>query len=321
MTGPLIRLKAAEYWKKIPAYKDQTIPSFSDGWLTGFKRRHSIKWHTYYGEAASVPESIYYEMEAIQAICDTFKPDDIYNMDETGLYWRRMPNGGLSSEGRSGQKRDKTRISIAVTSNATGSDKLPLWVIGTAKTPHALRGVDLTPFRCVWRYNKKAWMRHEIIEEWLRNFYLRIGRQRCVLLLLDNFSAHLVALKKAPPPSNISVIFLPANATSLFQPLDQGIIQNLKHYYRKSWLRWMIIILDRGINPRERMSLNYALRWLGQAWRDKVKEETIQKCFIKSTVLPSRRQQDQTNQDTPAAAAGDPELRLLYHEVVEKLET
>jgi hypothetical protein len=112
MTGPLIRLKAAEFWKKIPVYKDQTIPSFSDGWLTGFKRRHSITWHTYHGEAASVPESIYHEMEAIQAICDTYKPDDIYDMDETGLYWRRMPNGGLSSEGRSGQERDKTRISL-----------------------------------------------------------------------------------------------------------------------------------------------------------------------------------------------------------------
>jgi hypothetical protein len=224
MTGPLIRLKAAEYWKKLPQYKDQKMPALSDGWLTGFKRRYSIKWHTFHGEAASVPKSIHYEMEAIQVICDSYKPDDIYNMDETGLYWRRMPNGGLSSKGRPGQKADKTRITIVVASNATGSDKLPLWIIGTSKTPHALRGIDMTLFGCVWRYNKKAWMRHEIMEEWLRNFYLRIGRQRRVLLLLDNFSAHLLALEKAPPSSNIRIVFLPANATSLYQPLDQGII-------------------------------------------------------------------------------------------------
>ena len=31
MTGALIRLKAAEYWKEIPMYKDQTMPVFSDG--------------------------------------------------------------------------------------------------------------------------------------------------------------------------------------------------------------------------------------------------------------------------------------------------
>jgi hypothetical protein len=156
MTGPLIRLKAAEYWKKLPQYKDQKMPAFSDGWLTGFKRRYSIKWHTFHGQAASVPKSIHYEMEAIQVICDSYKPDDIYNMDETGLYWRRMPNGGLSSKGRPGQKNGKTRITIVVASNATGSDKLPLWIIGTSKTPHALRGIDMTLFGCIWRYNKKA---------------------------------------------------------------------------------------------------------------------------------------------------------------------
>ena len=30
------------------------------------------------------------------------------------------------------------------------------------------------------------------------------------------------------PPENIRIQWLPANATSIFQPLDQGIIQNAK---------------------------------------------------------------------------------------------
>jgi hypothetical protein len=47
--GPLMRLKTAECWKKIPMYKDQAMPAFSDGWLTGFKRRYSIRWHTSHG--------------------------------------------------------------------------------------------------------------------------------------------------------------------------------------------------------------------------------------------------------------------------------
>jgi hypothetical protein len=85
-------------------------------------------------------------------------------MDKTGLYWRRMPNGGLISKGRPGQKRDKTRITIVVASNTTGSDRLPLWIIRTAKTPHALRGINIASIGCKWRYNKKAWMRHEIME-------------------------------------------------------------------------------------------------------------------------------------------------------------
>jgi hypothetical protein len=51
---------------------------------------------------ASVPESIHHEMKAIQIICDEHTPEDIYNMDVTGIYWRRMPNGGLAPEGRPG---------------------------------------------------------------------------------------------------------------------------------------------------------------------------------------------------------------------------
>jgi DDE superfamily endonuclease. len=174
---------------------------------------------------------------------------------------------------------------------------------------------------CKWRHNKKAWMRHEIMEQWLRTFYLRIGRQRRVLLLMDNFSAHLVALEKAPPPSNIRIVFFPANATSIYQPLDQGIIQNLKHYYRKSWLYWMIGMLDRGIDPRERMSLNYTLRWLTQAWRTKVSNETIRNCYIKSTVIPGCRpsNQDQTDLAQMESNPLDPDLKPLYNQVVEKL--
>jgi hypothetical protein len=72
--------------------------------------------------------------------------------------------------------------------------------------------------------------------EWLSAFYKHISKQRRVLLLMDNFSAHLSTLDSTPPPSNIKVLFFPVNATSVYQPLDQGIIQNLKHHYRKKWI-------------------------------------------------------------------------------------
>jgi hypothetical protein len=70
------------------------------------------------------------------------------------------------------------------------------------------------------------------------------------------------------------------------------------------------------------MSLNLTLRWLSGAWRNKVRNKTIQNCYIKSIVLPGRRlsNQDQTNQDqTNRDIALDPELRPLYHQVVDKL--
>jgi hypothetical protein len=183
ITGPLIQTKATELWRQIPAYKDRTKPQFSEGWLTRFKQRHSLQYHTFHGEAASVPSSVHDQIKSTQSICNQFKPFEIYNMDETGLFWRRMPNGGLSKGKIAGKKLDKTRITIVVATNADGSDRVPLWLIGTAKTPRALRGVNFRALGCVWRHNKAAWMRHDIMEDWLRSFYGRIPLDKKALLL------------------------------------------------------------------------------------------------------------------------------------------
>lgn len=128
-------------------------------------------------------------------------------------------------------------------------------------------------------------MRQEIMEEWLRAFYARIHPNEKALLLLDNASPHLAGLKNVRKPGHIRVIFFTATATSVYQPLDQGIIQNLKHHYQRKWMRWMIAILDRGLDPHERMSLNYTVNWITQAWQTSITDQIILNCFIKSTLI------------------------------------
>jgi hypothetical protein len=44
-----------------------------------------------------------------------------------------------------------------------------------------------------------------LIQEWLLVFYAHIGRDRSVLLLKDNFSAHLNGVELAPPPANVRI--------------------------------------------------------------------------------------------------------------------
>lgn len=48
-------------------------------------------------------------------------------------------------------------------------------------------------------------------------------------MLIDNCSAH----KPLPSLSNLTVEYLPANTTSILQPLDQGIVQSFKVHYRR----------------------------------------------------------------------------------------
>jgi hypothetical protein len=59
---------------------------------------------------------------------------------------------------------------------------------------------------------------------------------RKVVLLKDNFSGHELSvelLTAAQGLQNTLFIWLPANSTSIFQPLDQGIIRTWKAYYQK----------------------------------------------------------------------------------------
>jgi hypothetical protein len=60
-------------------------------------------------------------------------------MDETGLFWKMLVSRGLLSQSRPGLKKDKTCVSLALCVIATGTDRLPIWIIGKAKTPRALK--------------------------------------------------------------------------------------------------------------------------------------------------------------------------------------
>jgi hypothetical protein len=55
-------------------------------------------------------------------------------------------------------------------------------------------------------------------------------------LLVDNCPAHTVLEKL----QNIKLVFLPANTTSMLQPMDQGVIRSLKCHYRRLILLRMI---------------------------------------------------------------------------------
>jgi len=51
-----------------------------------------------HGEAASAPlEDLDDMRKNIQNILKDYSPNDIFNMDETGLYWKMKPNHTLST--------------------------------------------------------------------------------------------------------------------------------------------------------------------------------------------------------------------------------
>ncbi|KAI0996512.1 hypothetical protein K3495_g11669 [Podosphaera aphanis] len=294
ITGHLIRQQAIRFWNRLPCYQGMEVPAFSNGWLGSFKKRHGIKSRTQHGEDGSVNEAVVAQQLAqVQELATEYHPDDIYNCDESDLFWKMTPERGLSTTSVTGSKKNKARVIAHFCCNASGRDKLPIWFIGTSANPRFFgsAGINTGAFNCVWKSNGKAWMTADLMVEWLEYFAHRIGSDRKVLLIMDNFSAHVSAYQKIQQSLsyNVTVCWLPPNSTSRTQPLDQGIIRAFKASYRKRWLEFMLDEYESERNPLQTVNVLKAIRWSIQAWNS-VTELTIKNCWSKTEILPIEHQ-------------------------------
>ncbi|POW13403.1 hypothetical protein PSTT_03841 [Puccinia striiformis] len=148
------------------------------------------------------------------------------------------PNKSLATETCSGLKGSKIRLTYHLCCNADGSDKLEPLVIGNAKKPRCFGKKLASYWGYDYHHNKTAWMTATIMAPWLQKLDNRFRREkRHVLLLLDNFSAHIKGMDGLCL-TNLKVEFLPPNLTSVLQPCDAGIIRAFKAYYQKQFLEF-----------------------------------------------------------------------------------
>jgi hypothetical protein len=85
---------------------------------------------------------------------------------------------------------------------------------------------------------------------------------RKVLLLLDNFSGHELGVQLVgglEGLDNVQIEWLPANTTSYWQPLDQGIIAGFKLQYRAQWVTYMLRQYEANKDPNQTVNLLKAI--------------------------------------------------------------
>ena len=149
ITSDILKENAALFWPVL--YPGIPPPKFSTSWLDGFKSRHSIKKHKRHGRAADV--NIAANDEAIhnlQIRTALYPLLDIYNMDESGLYWKMVLDISLSTQQLSSNKKEKARVSIVVLANGDGTKQLRMWVIGSAKQPRCFKNINIEHTGIKW---------------------------------------------------------------------------------------------------------------------------------------------------------------------------
>lgn len=200
----------------------------SNGWIDNFKKRHNLKQYGIHGEAASAPvENIEEMRESLRQVLRSYSPEDIFNCDETGLFWKMKPCRTISNGPVSGTKQSKDRITVLLTCNATGTEKLAPLFIHKYENPRAIKHTDKKTLPVDYYWNQKSWMQVSIWNDHIKKFDSQMRREsRNILLLVDNAPTH--TLYESTHLTNITVHHLPPNTTAHLQPCDQGIINSFK---------------------------------------------------------------------------------------------
>lgn len=250
LSGTLIQTQARKFASEMGLADFKA----SNGWLQKFLRRYGLKHVNLHGEAGDVDkEGAEKKIETIREQLEGFDVELIFNMDETGLFFRCFPrstyvtreesDAGLNRKTARGSKamKAKDRCTIVACCNTTGSIKVPLAVISTTKKPLPFRHVRESP---IPYYNQSsAWLDSSICQHWFDNVFtptVKKATGRRVALLWDNCPGHII---KSDDPQ-ITVMFLPPNVTSVYQPMDMGILHALKCGYKTEMVTKLAALIE-----------------------------------------------------------------------------
>lgn len=269
ISGPLLKEKALELASEVGLNGFKA----SNGWLQKFKERHQI---SYKNGGSSVNQCVITEwLNEVKELISGYEERDIFNCDETGLFFRILPENAVSftNETCSEGNLSKERLTVLLCANMDGEFEKPL-VIGKAGKHNYFKNVNIDDLGVIWKSNTKAWMTRDLMTEWLLDLDSRMTRaKRNIILFLDSASSHPLLNNL----QSVKLIFLPPNISSYCQPFDQGVFQNFKILYRKNVLKHQLV-------SKNNINVLDAILWIKSAINE-IKRFTIRNCFIKSGIL------------------------------------
>ncbi|XP_026577824.1 tigger transposable element-derived protein 1-like isoform X2 [Pseudonaja textilis] len=304
----LIQNKARSIFSML---KEQTgeecteIFTASHGWFMRFQQRfHYQKTHPS-GDAVRADEEaakhFLQELDGIIAEGNYFA-EQIFRVDETGLYWKRMPERTYihrEAQAMPGCKAFKDRVTLLLGGNVAGFKLTPFLIL---KSDHAcmFENISNDTLPIYYRFDWKAWMTPVLFEDWFTNCFIPQVKEYCehkgipfkILLLLDKAPGH------PPHPENlhpdVKVVYLPPNPSALLQPVGMGMISAFKMYYLHAVFAKALAAVEYDrVTVREfwkNYNILHCIENIAIAWQDvsgKSMQEFWRKCLKRFVALAS----------------------------------
>ncbi|XP_066248165.1 jerky protein homolog-like [Euwallacea similis] len=260
LSGPILQQKALMISRHFPEIDQFTA---SSGWLDRWKKRYGVRQLTVCGEKLSADVSS----------VDKFKQDFKKQIEDCGTHVIKFTTVTKLEKSAPGHKRSKERLTIMACSNASGKHKIPLMVIGKSAHPRALKDISPKALPVYYKSQKSAWMDAILFTNWFKEEFVPsvtkfLNRNRLpikAILFMDNAPSH--------PGEELHVgeiivkFFLP-NVTSITQPMDQGILENIKKSYRRFYLEHLLEYTEKEdvISGMRKITLKNVIYWINQAW-------------------------------------------------------
>ena len=141
VNGPMLQEEALEISKRLDSANFEQFRA-SSGWLEKWKATYGIVNRLVEGESGEVQEqTIESWMERLREICIGYRLQDIWNMDETGCFFRALPDKTFSERDKrcKGGKSSKQRVTVAFFVNAAWGKESDPVVIWRSKAPRCFK--------------------------------------------------------------------------------------------------------------------------------------------------------------------------------------